>query len=263
MNEKFLSWSLHIFNLVVLLVGSALITVGALFLSLFKHDINFAVFSVQNTAGAFVIIGCLLIIMAVFGFIAMRTTNSCCYIAHVIGLILLFLALALVGVSGLVITLNGDLSETTLKEINQKIANYNESNTNSMDAKDISWLQQKFKCCGLSSYTDWEVKHMKLQPINSKIEKNLRIRNQTTFDLPDSCCVNVADGCGKQFPELSTLNQRGCFEPFFNFLSNDMKIMCGIACGLAFLTLIAIGVLLYVAYSVRGNYNRLNVHQRR
>jgi tetraspanin-33 len=260
MSGKLLKWSLHLFNFVVLLTGVALITIGALFLSLFKHDINFAMFSVQNTAGAFLIIGGLLVLMAFFGFIAMRTTNSKLYIIHVTGLVLLFIALALVGISGLVITFNGYLLTTTRQEIKETIANYNESNSDSLDAKAINWLQQKFKCCGLDSYKDWESKHMKLQAISERVEKNLRIRNQTTFDVPDTCCVNIAEGCGKQFPELDTLNRAGCFEPFYNFLSNDMKILSGVACGLALLTLIAIAVLVFVAFSVKGNYSKLSMY---
>lgn len=45
----------------------------------------------------------------------------------------------------------------------------------------ISLLPQ-FKCCGAANYTDWET--VPLEPKNR---------------VPDSCCVNVTEGCGVNF----------------------------------------------------------------
>lgn len=261
-NHSCLKLIIYIFNLVLLLVGAALVTIGSLFLTIFAHDFHVARFSVQAAAIAFIVIGSVLIIFSVLGVLVTRLEQRVLVLVHIIGLVLAFAALSTLGIWGLVITYNGSLEAQTKSEILSSMENYRDTNTDSVDVREIDWLQTRFSCCGFNSSEDWSTLNF-TENVESDIsgkEMEFKSRNQSTYDVPDSCCLNVTKGCGLQFPNLDTIKQTGCFEPFYSFLSKDMKIICGIACALSTLSLISIAFLVFVCFSLRADYSPLNTN---
>ena len=259
-NHSCLKLIIYIFNLVLCLVGLALVIIGSLFLTLFSHDFHVARFSVQAAAIAFIVIGSALAVFSALGVLVTRLEQRLLVLVHIIGLFLAFVALATLGIWGLVITYNGSLEAQTKSEIVSSMDKYHESNTDSVDVKEIDWLQKKFNCCGFNSSEDWSTLNF-TENVESDIsdkEFEFRSRNQSTYDVPDSCCLNITKGCGLQFPMLESIKQTGCFEPFYAFLSKDMKIICGIACALSTLSLISIAFLVYVCLSLKADYSPLN-----
>ena len=184
-------------------------------------------------------------------------------IGHISGLVLAFIALTTLGIWGLIITTNGSLKDQTRSEILASIDQYNDSDHNSIYVREIDWLQTRFQCCGLNSSEDWANRNFTENvaiELNDKTRSDFINRNQSLYDVPDSCCLNATKGCGLQFPMIEQINQNGCFEPFFRFLSNDMKIICGIACALSSLSLISIAFLIYVCFALDANYELLNTN---
>jgi hypothetical protein len=260
-NNSCLKLIIYIFNLVLLLVGAALVTIGSLFLTIFAHDFHFARFSVQAASIAFIVIGSALILFSILGVLVTRLDQRALVGVHIIGLLLAFVALTVLGVWGLLITYNGTLEATTKEEIINSMENFHDLNTESVEFREVEWLQKRFQCCGFNSSDEWSSRNFTDSvdiPLNDKLIMDFKSRNQSLYAVPDSCCVEFHRTCGAQYPLIEKIQQRGCFEPFYGFLSKDMKIICGIACALALLSLISIAFLTFVCLSLRGDYTLLN-----
>lgn len=265
-NYRLFKFIVFIFNIILVLVGISLIVIGSLFLTTFKHDYHFAKFSVQAASIAFIVIGSVLLIFAVLGLLVIYIEGKPLVLVHLTGLLIAFIALATLGIWGFVITYNGDLEKTTWNEMWTRLNAYNGSINASAIEQDLDWLQRKFKCCGIRSYADWENNtsvyyyHRHVTQLLPPDVNRIKSRNESLYELPDSCCKKEDYRCAKFTPALSTLNTNGCFKSFFQYLVNDMNIICGIAVSLAFLTLIAIALLIYVCLSLKADYSPLTTY---
>lgn len=258
-NVVLLKWLLYVFNLIVFLVGNALIVVGALFLTLFKHEFHFAQFSVQFASIVFIIVGVVLVVLAVVGLMLTKVESQLLKLAHIIGLVLTFLILAVLGIWGFYVLSNDSLKSSTKEELQKSLDGFNDTDTSNTETIEFNWLQHKFECCGLDSINDWSNKSITLleESLSDSQIEELHSQNKTAFDVPDSCCFNATEGCGKKNPDSSTLHQDGCFEKFYSFLASDMKIISSISCILALLNLLAIGFMVYIFFTLSGDYSTL------
>lgn len=259
-NIPCLKWLLYVFHLVVLIVGSALVVIGSLYITIFKHDFHFATLSVHLASLVFIGTGAFLILLAAFGVFATRSTNRYFVIGHIAGLVIAFAVLAYLGIWGLLITYNGKLSAEVNQSLLNSIEAYNETDTENSETIEINWLQTRFQCCGASGINDWKNKTFDESDteLSESDAADYTNNNRSTFSVPDTCCINVNATCGKQYPALDTLNQNGCFDGLNEFLLSDMKIICGLSSILAGLTLLAISFMVYVYLRVRGDYSQLN-----
>ena len=101
--------------------------------------------------------------------------------------------------------------------------NYNESETGGVTE---TWniLQHEAQCCGVDTYQDWET-----------------VPFSQGSNVPDSCCVEPTDGCGKgaiQNPD--NIYQDGCFKKFENTILGNVAWAIGIGVAVAVLILIGI-----------------------
>lgn len=258
-NVVLLKWLLYVFNLIVFVVGIALTVIGSLFLTLFKHEFHFAKFSVQFASIVFIIVGVVLIVLAVVGLMLTKLESQLLKLAHIVGLVLTFVVLAVLGIWGFYILSNDSLKNSTKEELQKSLNGYNDTDTSNDETIEFNWLQKKFECCGLDSIEDWKNKTITVleeELSDEKIEE-YKSQNKTTFDVPDSCCLNATENCGKDFPDANTLHQDGCFNKFYDFLAGDMRIISGISCILAFLNLLAIGFMVYIFFTLSGDYSAL------
>jgi CD63 antigen len=110
-------------------------------------------------------------------------------------------------------------------------------------------LQRDFKCCGLKTYTDWNVSAV----------------FTATEDVPDSCCIaeRKTPGCGKGARKLppSTASQRiytdGCLDKLKTWVMSNIAIVGGVGCGVAFIQVFGIICACCLAQSMRKDYENV------
>ena len=73
-----------------------------------------------------------------------------------------------------------------------------------------SWdlVQEVFHCCGIREYYDWA----------SVFDNNT---------VPDSCCMEVEEGCGHFGVNPSNIIKEGCLVKFSDFFENKIEIVAG------------------------------------
>uniref|UniRef100_A0A6I8NTU3 Tetraspanin n=1 Tax=Ornithorhynchus anatinus TaxID=9258 RepID=A0A6I8NTU3_ORNAN len=100
---------------------------------------------------------------------------------------------------------------------------------------DVDSMQKDFKCCGAHNYTDWK----SIPNFNSSV--------------PDSCCLNVTQGCGTDF-ELRNIYQKGCVETFGGWLRRNVLLLAGVGLGIAFVEVLGIAFSCCLMKSIRSGY---------
>ncbi|XP_065743124.1 CD63 antigen isoform X4 [Phocoena phocoena] len=96
-------------------------------------------------------------------------------------------------------------------------------------------FRDKFKCCGAANYTDWE----KILTVTKRV--------------PDSCCVNVTQGCGINF-NVKDIHTEGCVEKIGGWLRSKMLVVAAAALGIAFVEVLGIVFACCLVKSIRSGY---------
>ncbi len=128
-----------------------------------------------------------------------------------------------------------------------------------IETKEINLLQKKFKCCGLDSYTDWKKKNNDPDFHSAILKYKLLITaDQIAFDLPDTCCKNYTENCGKDFRHRDTINLDGCYEPFLEYLDFRILIVCNLSIGVTVIHLLSLIFWFVVSVMLKGDYSVVN-----
>ncbi|KAK2506161.1 hypothetical protein MC885_017409 [Smutsia gigantea] len=96
--------------------------------------------------------------------------------------------------------------------------------------------RDKFKCCGAANYTDWETIPLMLKG-----------------QVPDSCCVNVTQGCGTHF-KVKEIHTEGCVEKIGGWLRSNVLVVAGAALGIAFVEVLGVVFACCLVKSIRSGY---------
>lgn len=139
-------------------------------------------------------------------------------------------------------------------QLNETFLQYVEKYDEMVQTIEINLLQSKFKCCGLESYKDWQNTDEESLLAISKYEQ-LISPEQIPFDLPDTCCKNISEGCGKNFRFKSTIHGHGCNRPFLEYLSARVFFIACLALGIASINILAVVYLITVCVILKGDYN--------
>ena len=112
-----------------------------------------------------------------------------------------------------------------------------------------SVVQQEFKCCGVKHYQDW---------------------SQTPFgnssqDVPDSCCLQMADGCGKGLAGQSwdvaknTIYTNGCLTKFELFIMANSNMAASVGIGIAIFLVLGVLVTCCIARKIENESDYMYV----
>jgi len=208
-----------IFNFVFWITGLALLTVGVLMkvafadFMLLSTDINYNI-------APYIMIGCGVFIVLV-GFCgcwaAMKSIHWALRIYMAV-LAILFLVEIGGGVYGYVT--RNKMHQGLMQGFSNGIRDYNNSTLKFKDV--IDKFQRTSKCCGATTYTDWNV----------TLGENV---------VPKSCCKQQ-EGCA--YADLSkgttTIYTVGCVDQIFDFAKGKMYILGGVAIGIAVFQLLGI-----------------------
>ncbi|CAF3617233.1 unnamed protein product [Rotaria sp. Silwood1] len=156
---------------------------------------------------------------------------------YIITMIIIFVAL-LLGVV-FVIAFNERVAMTARKELLENIRQYpgDEGVDENNFRKTMNSIQKRFHCCGVDQYQDW---------FNADIWIGQPY-------VPDSCCIEEINGCGKQIAANETyglIYTNGCFNMIQMEINRNLMIVGILAFVLVFVEgfciVAALGLLCYL-----------------
>lgn len=91
-------------------------------------------------------------------------------------------------------------------------------------------IQEQFECCGVDKPDDWA---------------NTTHLTPARKTVPDSCCKNVAVGCGENkinppTPPANSIYTDGCLDQFVQYVEDNIYLIGGAGIGIAVVQLIAV-----------------------
>lgn len=253
---NFIRHSLNLFNLLILFSGVALSIAGVLFQTTYKYEHAFLSEKINNVSLMLLGIGLTLVFLGLMGIVSLTSFGNSMMVAFfIIGLMVTTIILTSLGIWTYLSLINQKFVNEAKWEMNTTFIRYAEKYTDSLETKEIDLLQNKFKCCGLISYEDWKISSDKnfITSI-SKYEK-LISTEQISFDLPDTCCRQISENCGKDFRFKKTIHLNGCYEPFIKYFTDRILIMCSISIGLSTVNFLTITFLVYVCFMLKADYS--------
>ncbi|EDV26815.1 Tetraspanin-3 [Trichoplax sp. H2] len=210
------------FNLIIWLVGVALIVFGGYLMGVYGDYTS--VLNEQYTVlpfGIIIGVGVLFFFCAVLGWCAASRNSRACFGVFFFILFAIF-AMEIAAVA-LGVFFKSNISDFIGKDLENAIKNYDTHNDHGID-RIVDKIQELFHCCGNHNYTDW---------------------SSSPFDhvypasVPDSCCKNRTSGCGNDSLSLPR-NQageiiyiEGCHDAIFNVAHDDMGIIIAVAASFA------------------------------
>ncbi len=140
---------LNLINMFVLGFGLTLFVVGLLYLTVYRYEYSFTIFSIDMMAGIFLTSGIIMIFFSIIAvFLIKPYEQPHLVVIYSFVTFVLFLLLFLLGVIGISMNANGDF-DTQIKDNMQYVANrYDLNNQYRHESKKMDWAQQRWKCCG-------------------------------------------------------------------------------------------------------------------
>ena len=219
---SFLAEFFHMFNLVFLLGGLAVLGVGVWTIAdhlSYAPLLNTVTYSLS--AWVLTLAGLLVIGAAALGCVGVWRRNRCLLLVYTFLLLFIFLLEAMVGVLAYVYKEN---VETELA------ANLNRTfiSSYSVDADKtaaIDRMQREYKCCGAQTYEEWRRSRWMQSEHRDKRSK-----------VPDSCCktelsTNGAPCGASDHP--SNIPHTGCFHRLLEELRRQLEVLGAVGLGLS------------------------------
>ena len=252
--KVFIKWSLNLFNLLIFLIGLSLVASGVMLQTVFKYDHAFVSLKMSTISNILLIVGLFIVILAVIGCISLlpNCVNPMMAGFFITGLMIATIALGCLG--GFIYSQFDTFIHQAKSEISDNFGMYKEKYSHLQQTQEINLLQTRFKCCGLNSYEDWKKTSNDPFVFQNK-NKLLLHEEQISFDLPDTCCMNITLNCGKDFRFVSTIHTNGCYTPFFKYLTERILTIGCVSVGMAFVNFLTILFLVFVCSTLKGDYS--------
>ncbi|CAG5905619.1 unnamed protein product [Menidia menidia] len=199
------------FNTIFLASGVALLTIGALQFSTYSQIGTFAGDGFSKIAIVLIVVGVTIVLVSILGHVGAFISHSS-MVSCFIGILIVIIVLEIFTGAAFYIL----RSRTVLIQMNQMNSAMNTKaqraiNEYSQEKRQaIDGIQDKFKCCGASSYADWS-----------------QSEGWGKYDaVPDSCCVEKTEGCGK---DKDKVYKKGCTIAIKLFLLKNL-VWVGAVC---------------------------------
>ncbi|XP_016428885.1 CD63 antigen-like, partial [Sinocyclocheilus rhinocerous] len=227
---KCIKYLLFFFNFIFWLCGLALIVLGVLA----KVSINTTAF-LKGYSGSplvLIVVGVVIFFIAFFGCCGAWKENQCMITTFAVLLSLIIIIEIGAAIAGYV--LHGNLTDLLNKGFDVMITGYNETE----NRETLDTIQQDYKCCGRNSSIDW---------LNSKF--------LAPNSVPDSCCKNVTENCGKgAIRDTSKIYTNGCLPILDKFLKRNILWIAVAALVIAFVQITGIVLSCILMRGIRSGY---------
>lgn len=224
-------YMLVFFNLIIVITGIILLTVGISVKAYYREFDTFLDPRYFYVSDLLIIIGIVVFLVAFFGCCGAVKENACMTTTFSVLLIIVFLLEVAVAICG--ILLRSKTEAFLVNTLQQTITEYG----NNSEVTEI-WdkVQRQFKCCGITSSTDWDT------------------NNHTNNTVPLSCC-NIPPGSYVSYQcTKEQIYPVGCLSKLGDFVRSNTSIVEGVGIGLAVVQLLGILFSCYLAKSIRRDY---------
>jgi len=220
---------------VALLLGSGIVSLAYgvfLLLRYIAIEYNYGVFNLYTTSIVLIAIGGLLIVTVLIGTIGALRNHASLRLVALLLAILLFIALAVMGVWTMVIYKTGQLQrsvEMDIKRLNEKY-----KDLDPMFKKKADYLNKHYNCCGTYALRDGYV-------------------NADAEGLPESCCIVPGTGCGQNpLQDKSKYFEKGCASVYYETKSKTVFQLSIVTLALAGAVLLGIFLYGFIFQRARG-----------
>lgn len=228
---KCVKYLVFIFNFLFWIAGIALIGLGIYVQIQLNKTIVIQNASSSGAPIVLIIVGAVIFVVSFFGCCGAWKENYCMVTTFAVILTLIFLVEVAAAIAGYVFK---DKFKSVIDDALRKtMADYS-SNNDTRLAMDT--IQQDFQCCGANASSDW--------------------RNYAPFkngSLPDSCCINETKSCGAN-PVSTNIFSKGCEAGIKDWLEKNLKIIAGVAIGIAAFELLGIIFACCLMKGIRSGY---------
>nr|XP_015822531.2 CD63 antigen [Nothobranchius furzeri] len=230
---KCVKYLLFFFNFIFWLCGLALIVVGVM-VQVSLHKTFMIRDASASGAPIFIIaVGVLIFFIAFFGCCGAWKENYCMVTTFAILLTIIIIAEVAAAIAGYVY--RNKLSQVVNDSLTDMIGQYKNSSKDFQSS--VDQLQEDWKCCGVNGSADW------------------RNFDSSGKSVPDSCCLNVTKGCGKDaISDPSKVYQKGCHDVLVDAVKSNIQWVIVAALVIAFLQIVGIVFACLLMRSIRSGY---------
>ncbi|KAF5302238.1 hypothetical protein FQA39_LY10277 [Lamprigera yunnana] len=215
---------LYISNLVLLILGLGVLGVGIWTITdKYKYVQLLTTVTYPVIAHFLLAAGALALFVAILGCCAIWWNNRLSLVFYIFLLLLIFLVEVMVGI--LAFIYQEQVPHELKLYLNETVLTNYKIDPDKTEA--IDFLQMEFRCCGVSSFEDWQYSAWRRLNISGE---NL---------VPDSCCKTIETGCGSII-RPSNINYNSCLTKMSDHMVEHLFILCFVAFGTSVLQIFGI-----------------------
>ncbi|CAH1646280.1 unnamed protein product [Spodoptera littoralis] len=226
---SFVKYVLFFFNLVVALLGLAVIGIGV------AVQLNWTVVKDELKSHltvapwVFIIIGAIMFVIAFFGCCGAIRESHCMVVTYAIFLLVIIIVQVVIGV--LLFAYGDTIKQSLVNSVNALFDKRSSASVDKATDAVINNLQQQFSCCGKNGPQDYGI----------------------TIALPDSCCSTTST-FGQVIGGRCTMEvaNRGCASVISDLYEKWNKPIAGVAIGIACIEVVGALFALCLANSIRN-----------
>jgi hypothetical protein len=258
---------IYMINMVYFALSILLLVVGISYLTVFGTEYPLTRFSTTMCGAVFIVVGTFVGLLSILNVVFMNANRQTLVFVASVVIFILFIGLLAIGIWGCVVNSDQDsLSEEIRWDLMQTMRYYEERSYERYETRKITYLQTKYNCCGLQSYSDWRAFYLYGGQVFavSYIDQWTVNNNLPYVDyVPDSCCINKQPGCGKQFynnlnptsfDRERIINTRGCISQYMIYLNKDIQFLSIFLVVISSVAIVLWAVLVFVYVSLHMKY---------
>nr|ACP18832.1 tetraspanin 1 [Chrysomela tremula] len=255
---------LFVANLMFVLIGFLLLTIGLTIKSIYSNFDHFLVNHYYDASKLAIAVGIIIFFVAFFGCVGALKQSVC--LINVYALLLFLVLMMEIAISIVASTMRYNLTDIVRKEMTESMKFYNADSGYLWDS-----TQYNIQCCGVVGPHDWDeystefnltkVPRLLMDSrsddlLSSNIAENVTVYDvQIAFRVPTTCCIN--ESCESQHSVYS----EGCLIAI-TYIINECALLLGIgALCIAFIQILGIIFANLLAKSVRKLKTQIEVER--
>lgn len=243
--DSMLKYIVFLFNFAFFATGCILIGIGAYVQIQMKNYFDFLGNPFLNSSVIFIIIGCIILVVAFFGCCGACTENAC--MLYTYSTLMALILCVEIGLAVTIYIFKGDARDFVSNAMQKGMQNYDTAAQSEHAGVTETWniVQADFHCCGVESYKDWG---------------NVTF-GQSSRNVPQSCCITSVAGCGDKIltqdetTAAKTIYTNGCFKKLEGVIMDNVAAVAGVGVGIAVFQVLAVIVSCFLAANMRRKDN--------
>jgi hypothetical protein len=195
---------LNFVNMVSFGSGMILLTFGILYLTVYKFEYSMTDLGPTLFSAFCVSFGAIQMIVAILCHFTLKSyVTPHWHLVYALYNLFMFMFFFIISLIALIRLSNGEFMNESRQDMFRFMSAFDEINTNSRSTRRVNWLHQRFHCCGVDAFTDWNAilraggRYMPVQFVGQyNHQRPYDMNVPFVDDIPDSCCVNYFHNCG-------------------------------------------------------------------